>query len=48
MAKMKQEKLTLTAIKREIVGKRVRKLRREGKLPANVYGEDYQRLIIRL
>jgi large subunit ribosomal protein L25 len=41
MAKMKQEKLTLTAIKREIVGKRVRKLRREGKLPANVYGEDF-------
>lgn len=30
---------TLNAEKREIVGKHVKKLRREGKLPANVYGK---------
>ncbi len=37
----KSVRLELAVEKRTIVGKGVKKLRREGKLPANVYGEDF-------
>ena len=33
------EKLKLTAKKRTILGRKVKKLRKEGKLPANIYGK---------
>ncbi len=33
-------KLTLQAEKREVTGRKVKRLRREGKLPGNVYGSD--------
>lgn len=41
MAKTTTERRALPVEKRTIVGKGVKKLRREGKLPANVYGEDF-------
>jgi len=34
------KKHTLTVTKREITGKKVRKLRKQGILPANIYGKD--------
>jgi large subunit ribosomal protein L25 len=34
------KRLKLTAEPRQITGKKVKKLRREGLLPANVYGKD--------
>lgn len=34
------QKITLKAEKREIVGKKVKKLRKEGKLPVGVYGKE--------
>lgn len=37
---MKHPQLTVT--KREVLGKKVKKLRREGILPANVYGKDLE------
>lgn len=41
MAKNKDmQKITLKAEKREIVGKKVKKLRKEGKLPVGVYGKE--------
>jgi large subunit ribosomal protein L25 len=36
------EKVILEAEKREMVGKKVSRLRREGKVPAVVYGRDYE------
>ena len=36
------EKVTLEAEKRTLVGKKVSKLRREGKIPAVIYGRDYE------
>lgn len=42
MSKQKRERLELKTDKRTIVGKNVKKLRREGKLPANIYGEDFK------
>jgi large subunit ribosomal protein L25 len=36
------EKVVLEAEKRELIGKKVSKLRREGKIPAVVYGRDYE------
>ncbi len=42
MTKQKKERLELPVIKRDIVGKNVKKLRREGKLPGNVYGEEFK------
>lgn len=42
----KREKLSVT--KREILGKEVRKLRREGLLPANIYGADFESTAITL
>ncbi len=43
---MKREKLTVD--KREILGKKIRKLRKEGILPANVYGKDMPSVAIQL
>ena len=42
----KREKLSVT--KREITGKEVRKLRREGTLPGNVYGKDFASTAVQL
>ena len=36
------KKLTLKVEKREVLGKKVKKLRREGMLPANIYGTDFK------
>jgi large subunit ribosomal protein L25 len=41
MAKQKAtEKLTLAAEKREVLGKHVKQLRKQGSVPANIYGPD--------
>lgn len=42
----KREKLNVT--KRETLGKEVRKLRREGILPANIYGADFKSAAVQL
>lgn len=42
----KREKLSV--IKREITGKEVRKLRREGTLPGNIYGKDFKSTAVQL
>ncbi|MFI5265150.1 MAG: 50S ribosomal protein L25 [Candidatus Levyibacteriota bacterium] len=42
----KREKLTVT--KREITGKKVRKLRRDGTLPGNIYGKDFKSTAVQL
>lgn len=39
---LKADKLTLTASIRKIVGKKVNKLRKEGIVPANIYGVDFK------
>lgn len=38
----------LTVEKRKILGKKVKKLRREGMLPANIYGKDIKSLAVEL
>lgn len=43
---MKREKLTVE--KRKIVGKKVKKLRKEGILPANVYGKDIKSISVQV
>lgn len=43
---MKREKLTVE--KRKILGKKVKKLRREGILPANVYGKDIKSISVQV
>lgn len=43
---MKRPKLTVE--KRKILGKKVKKLRREGTLPANIYGKDIKSLAVQL
>lgn len=43
---MKRPKLTVE--KREILGKQVKKLRRKGILPANIYGKDIKSLAVQL
>ncbi len=50
MASKKQapEKLTISAEKRELLGKGVKKLRREGILPANIFGKDFTSLSIQV
>lgn len=39
---MAEEKIKIKAQKRELFGKKVKKLRREGKLPANIYGRNFK------
>lgn len=43
---MKRSKLTVE--KRKVLGKKVKKLRREGILPANIYGKDVKSLAVQL
>lgn len=42
MKKVEKEIISLTVFARDVVGKKVKKLRAEGKLPANIYGEDFK------
>lgn len=46
MAKTQAPKLKLTAEKRELLGKGVKKLRKEGVIPANIFGKDFNSLAI--
>lgn len=48
MAKAKKEKLKLKAEKRKVSGRKVRKLRREGILPANIYGKKVKSQAVKL
>lgn len=48
MAKEKKEKLKLKAEKRKVAGRKVRKLRREGILPANIYGKKVKSQAVKL
>ncbi len=41
-----EKKLQLKALKREVFGKNLRKLRKEGSIPANIYGPAFQSLSI--
>src|SRR3989344_7810542 len=43
---MKREKLAVE--KRKVLGKKVKKLRREGVLPANVYGKDIKSVSVQV
>lgn len=43
---MKREKLTVT--KRKITGKKVKQLRRDGILPANIYGKDFKSVSVQV
>lgn len=45
---MSKEKIKLEVEKRKILGKKVKKLRREGILPANIYGKDIKSLAVQL
>lgn len=40
------KKLTLAAEKRDVFGKKLKKLRREGTLPANIFGPDFKSVSI--
>ena len=42
------DRLTLTASNRTVLGKKVKRLRREGVLPANVYGRGVDSTAIQL
>jgi large subunit ribosomal protein L25 len=48
MAKKQADKLTINATKREVLGKQVKKLRKEGFVPANIYGKDFNSAAITL
>ncbi len=48
VAKSTTDKLSLEAIKREIFGKKLRKMRKDGKIPANIYGPGFKSLSITL
>lgn len=41
-----KEKLILTATKRDVFGKKLRKLRHSGMIPANIYGPDFKSVAI--
>lgn len=43
---MKRQKLTV--VKRDVLGKKIKKLRREGMIPANIYGKDIKSLAVQL
>ena len=45
-AKQKQEKIVLNAQSRTVLGKQVKKLRKEGFIPANIFGKDFASLAI--
>lgn len=44
--KKNAEKLTLQATKREEFGKKLRKLRHSGRIPANIYGPDFKSVAV--
>lgn len=44
----KNEKLHLDALERKIFGKKLKKLRREGQIPGNIYGPDFKSLAVSL
>ncbi len=46
MTKATPDKLSLEAVKRDIFGKKLRKMRKEGKIPANIYGPNFKSLSI--
>jgi len=48
MTKAQSDKLSLPADKREIFGKKLKKIRHEGKIPANIYGPAFKSLSISL
>lgn len=41
MSALKSEKITVAVEKRELMGKKVKLLRNEGKAPANIFGKDF-------
>ncbi len=43
-----KNKLTLIAKRREILGRKVKRLRQEGFLPANVYGKDFKSVSVQV
>lgn len=45
-AKQKQEKIVLNAVKRAIFGKQVKYLRRDGQIPGNIFGKDFESLAV--
>lgn len=48
VTKSAADKLSLEAVKREVFGKKLKKMRRDGKIPANVYGPNFKSLSITL
>lgn len=48
VTKSTANKLSLEAVKREVFGKKLKKMRRDGKIPANIYGPDFKSLSITL
>jgi len=46
--KQVKEKITLKVEKRKILGKKVKKLRKEGILPANIYGKNVKSLAVQV
>lgn len=44
MKKTKKEKISLKIEKRDVFGKKLKKSRKEGKIPANIYGKDFSSL----
>ncbi|NUN06424.1 MAG: 50S ribosomal protein L25 [Bdellovibrio sp.] len=46
--KKTHDKILLTVEKRELLGKKVRQVRAEGKLPANIYGKDIPSMAIQI
>ena len=47
-AKKTKEKVKLTAEKRKVVGRKVKKLRQDGLLPANIYGKKVKSLSVQV
>lgn len=42
MTKTKKDKIQLAVFLRDVFGKKLKNLRKEGKIPANIYGEDFK------
>ena len=45
---MATDKIKLSVIKRDLTGRKVKKLRREGVLPGNIYGKDVKSLAVQV
>ena len=48
MSVHKTEKITVAVEKREVMGKKLKALRAEGKAPANIFGKDFTSTAISL